>query len=130
MAPESDFIGVSLDSTANEEMTEASRNVDEDVIEDLTTAELTESEPNVTSVLAYPNPATTMLNVQVDEAGEGVVRLTLYDFFGKAVLTNSIDSIADRLNIPLDISNLPRGRYILQVITPDGSRRAHQIMME
>ncbi len=95
-----------------------------------TPEEITSHDSQAVNVSVYPNPVATTLNVQIDEAGEGKCSLSLYNLFGKVVQTKSIEKVADRLNTTLEVGSLASGRYVLQVITPNGIRKAHHIMVE
>ena len=56
-----------------------------------------------------------MLHIQLPETETGITRITVYNLLGKVML--------QRENLPkpeMDVSNLPRGMYILQVRTIDG----------
>jgi hypothetical protein len=71
-------------------------------------------------VVAYPNPATALLNVEAKDTGEGEATIKFYDLNGKVVLTQEEKAAASGLKTVVDISSLRQGLYILEVITPKG----------
>jgi hypothetical protein len=80
-------------------------------------------------VVAYPNPATTLLNVEASDTGEGEATIKFYDLNGRVVLTQEEKVSASGLKTVVDISNLRQGLYILEVITPKG-RTSQRIIKE
>lgn len=69
------------------------------------------------SLLVYPNPASTSLTIQTDDAGQ--LRLVrIYDVLGKLVLQS--DSNANEFTV--DIANLSAGIYSLNVQTDFGQQ--------
>lgn len=63
------------------------------------------------SILAFPNPTSGYLQIQIANFGDETVQLDVYDVSGKRVLTtNSLE-----LTVELDLSNLQKGMYQLKV---------------
>ncbi len=67
-------------------------------------------------IMVYPNPATTSLTVTLLK-GEGV--LTIYNIFGEKVFTTKIINTQTEI----DVGNLPKGMYFVEVRTEKGVRR-------
>jgi hypothetical protein len=69
----------------------------------------------------YPNPATSLLNVQAG-IGEKILRSTLITANGKIVRTWKSSKA-------LDLSNIPRGNYILRLTYSDSTESSHPILI-
>lgn len=63
----------------------------------------------------YPNPTSDFIRLAIDDlAGEGDLRLTLYDIYGRPVLDQRISEVDQHSSeITLDLSALPAGSYYL-----------------
>jgi uncharacterized delta-60 repeat protein len=69
---------------------------------------------NKVSIQAYPNPVKSVLNVQV-KADAGMVRLQVIDASGRVVKQLQAISVGGVMSVPVDMSSLPAGWYLLQV---------------
>jgi hypothetical protein len=69
-------------------------------------------------VLAYPNPVTSKLFVDVSSPKKEEVKLLLIDMTGKTLLVKNADS---EQPIELDVAKIATGSYILQVIKASGN---------
>ncbi len=67
----------------------------------------------------YPNPIKETLNVSLLNANHSFVQMTIYDLYGKQVFdkTNRIS----QNNYILDLSVLPKGIYILSIVSDSGN---------
>lgn len=63
---------------------------------------------SVRAVVVYPNPATSVLNIQ---SGESISKLTLINLLGQSVMQQNVSGAQAQLNI----DNIAAGTYILQV---------------
>ena len=63
----------------------------------------------------YPNPAHTILTVDLSEVNDDVAELTLSDLGGREVLRMK----AERPLTRVDVGKLPAGLYLLQAASPD-----------
>lgn len=64
-------------------------------------------------LLVYPNPAKSVLNVQVLNPNSGVAKIELYDVYGHLVAAKTyLQTRTNTLN--LDISTLSNGIYFMQ----------------
>ena len=66
---------------------------------------------NGVNLLAYPNPAETILQIKINPNLIGQ-KYKLYDSFGKVIMFG--DAVNDYL--PIDVSNLPNGVYIFNIL--------------
>lgn len=69
-----------------------------------------------TGINIYPNPATTTLTIYTDTADENL-NITITTVDGRTVLSKPVKN-----NVPVDVSGLLQGYYLLQVNTPNGSK--------
>lgn len=68
-------------------------------------------------VSVYPNPATTIINVEFDKTMRLPARYRVYDIMGNLV----IDDISSRDNFNIDVSHLKRGVYIFKLYNSTGA---------
>nr|WP_321405563.1 T9SS type A sorting domain-containing protein [uncultured Carboxylicivirga sp.] len=61
------------------------------------------------AISVYPNPASSSINVQMNEVTEG--KISVYSITGELIKRNDIEG----LNTAIDISSLTNGIYLLQV---------------
>ncbi len=66
------------------------------------------------AILLYPNPANTIVQVDLDESYERINKIQIYNSTGQ--LVRSIQDIHTE-NIAIDISNLENGIYIMRFLT-------------
>ncbi|MGE6220952.1 T9SS type A sorting domain-containing protein [Nubsella zeaxanthinifaciens] len=66
------------------------------------------------SAKVYPNPAGNYVNV-VPSSVEGAVSLNLISLTGKTVLTNNYAQTTTQEGLKLDLTNVPKGAYILWI---------------
>lgn len=64
-----------------------------------------------------PNPAVNMLNVNFNLAYTGDVTVSLFDMSGKRVFSDKNSAFRGTYNNNIDISNLSKGVYILNVVS-------------
>ena len=63
-------------------------------------------------VRVFPNPAKSVLNLQ----GHGIYRVVLFSLLGQKVLDRPVEGDV----VSLSIETLPKGVYLMQVMTKDG----------
>lgn len=73
-------------------------------------------------VNTYPNPARSVLSV--DYTGSSA-QLHLFDLNGRQILTQEITG-----NLTLNVTDLPRGLYILRVVNQEGDTTSKKIILE
>lgn len=73
-------------------------------------------EENAITALVYPNPATDVLNIELNETATNV---TIVSLDGKVVVSEAVNSN----NVSVDVANLVPGTYVYAVETANGSVR-------
>jgi hypothetical protein len=71
--------------------------------------------PNTTEVSIYPNPASSIINIQSDRQ---IIKLQLFDLSGKKVLEKSVNN----MNEELRVEHLRKGIYFLEIT---GEKESH-----
>ncbi len=80
------------------------------VLQDVSTVGIPE---NGTATLhVFPNPAADLLNVALENHSEETIRVSLYDLQGKPIFDKTSPG---NKSISLDVADLPRGAYFLQI---------------
>jgi len=73
-------------------------------------------------VSIYPNPTDNTINIELTSMDQDVAYLKLMDVLGRTVMTNLDAELSTGTTlIPMDISSLSAGTYILQVMTKSGA---------
>ena len=65
----------------------------------------------------YPNPAVNQLNFRLEGVNDETVTIEIYNAFGQLILTERYGNLNNESNI--DISALPSGMYIFNILTGD-----------
>lgn len=68
----------------------------------------------INNMKIYPNPSDNFMYVSTDEGNTEIVNLQILDMIGK-VFENI--SVQNNIEIPINISNLPNGTYLLKIQT-------------
>lgn len=68
----------------------------------------------------YPNPVCNSLHVDFNLMEDAQVSCCLVDLTGKIVKTENVQAVAGENKMMLDVTNLSKGLYMLQVNTPTG----------
>ena len=69
-------------------------------------------------VVVYPNPATDVINIRLLNPKPGRVTINVYDMTGKTVLPKmEVNKPAGAYSVPVTISRLTPGSYVIQVST-------------
>jgi hypothetical protein len=71
--------------------------------------------PNGTngSLLVFPNPATSIMNLVVSNSSIGAMTISVIDVRGNLILTEKVNKNATKLVTPINVSQLPVGTYFL-----------------
>ena len=86
--------------------------IDEDIDEE---AEEVLEEEIVTSMHVYPNPFSNQLTIDfVSELDVTNVDINIYDLTGKILIHTKVDLMIGSNQIPIDVSTLPKGTYLVQ----------------
>jgi len=68
-------------------------------------------------IILYPNPAHAKLQIAINQQGEKVEQVIIYDINGREILNKSFNAYL----IDIDISNYKHGVYIVKVIGSNGA---------
>jgi hypothetical protein len=68
------------------------------------------------SLLLFPNPATTEVTVRADGLGKGTAHLRLYDLNGR-VHKEVNYTVSNTLEVLIPVGGLPKGMYIIEITT-------------
>ncbi len=75
---------------------------------------MTELETNK-EFLAYPNPVSNTLHVNIPENNSGMLQLRVYNALGSIVIYREVKNNSEETQVVIDVSHLQRGMYILRV---------------
>lgn len=76
---------------------------------------------NISTLKAYPNPATNSLNVQMVLEKAEDIEISLSNVAGQTILSKKIVNATSIINQTLDIANFNKGIYFLKVTNTQGS---------
>ena len=68
----------------------------------------------------FPNPASSILNLQLDMQAKDDLTLTVLDNSGKEMFTNELNSARGTVNEKIEIENWPQGIYYIQLSSENG----------
>jgi hypothetical protein len=87
-----------------------------------------EVEPNgiddldgLVSIQAYPNPATDVLNLDLERNISSALQIRIVDMQGKLMQTSQIQGFAGKQRISLDMSAFEQGNYLIEISSEQGS---------
>ena len=83
-----------------------------------------------TSVIAYPNLVSTILNIDLEAAKSGAYTLELMDVSGRVVQSAVMNAITGMNTNSMDVSNLSKGMYMLRVQNVSGFTQQMMITVE
>lgn len=95
----------------------------DDVLDDVLDSTTPEE---VSTIDAYPNPVTSILQVEWVDNQKMVSNIALYSMSGRQLFQRTVQQKAGKLD--LDFSIYPSGRYIISVEYNDSSRKAFHIL--
>ena len=78
-----------------------------------------EPELDAPEVQAYPNPFSGELTLELDNFGDRVTSIEVYDMLGRLVYVEQADAPQNRYETILNLSNLSKGAYNIRVSTTD-----------
>lgn len=114
---------ITLDGTTHKVMvTFVSDNYDEGTGFELTYETLTGIEENsgLSNITVYPNPASSLLNIDLTADVEGQLTFKVMDMTGKVISVESLENYGGELHHSLNVSNLAKGMYILNIESQQG----------
>ncbi len=81
---------------------------------------------NIEIISIYPNPGDEEISIEIISNIESNANITIYDKAGKTVILKSMALSKGRIVIPINISKLSSGIYVLQIITEDGRNKTQR----
>jgi len=81
-------------------------------------------EDNTDKLKIYPVPASHQLFVQPENIPDATYQLSVYDLMGREILSQKNIQLNQGAIIPVDVSTLPSGTYMLRVYTTGYSKTA------
>ncbi len=85
------------------------------------------AEKESTKLSVYPNPSSGLVNIQIPAAKSGMARIQVFDASGREVSAANAD--AGIQNYQINLSNQPRGNYIVKMIL-DGKSYTEKVVLE
>ncbi|MGK4566134.1 DUF7619 domain-containing protein [Flavobacterium sp. 3HN19-14] len=79
------------------------------------------------NLLIYPNPASTIVQVSLQNTGDTIGSVTLFDVLGKSIKT--IQSIHSQ-QTAVDVSGLSKGIYMMEIITDNKYRTVKKLVID
>ncbi|MBA3648104.1 MAG: T9SS type A sorting domain-containing protein [Chitinophagales bacterium] len=67
------------------------------------------------SLILYPNPATEHVIIQLANANENMLKISLTDMLGEKVYEQSFSKTGKSFTREMDVSNLSKGMYLVTV---------------
>ena len=77
-----------------------------------------------TGTVLYPNPANDLLNIQLNDPVTGKVVVSVFNLAGNCVRRIELEKDWWILETSIDVSGLPKGMYVVQVVTGIVTRSA------
>lgn len=78
--------------------------------------EIEDNNSKYLSLNVYPNPASDIININIDAESDGNAQLSIYDLSGKLLVDAERMILKGENNLSLDISFLKNGTYILKTV--------------
>ena len=82
-------------------------------------------ENNIFSV--FPNPANHTTQITVSDPADGITNIVLFDMLGKVIQVNKVSNVTSSI---VDISNLPKGVYIVSIETINKTKAYKKLIVE
>ena len=73
-------------------------------------------------MVAYPNPTSDLLNVDILNSGATEGKIVLYNTLGQVVLEKNVTLSEGKVSEQLDLGNLAQGIYSLSFQTANGNK--------
>jgi hypothetical protein len=65
------------------------------------------------SILVFPNPATSIMNLEISNNSIGTITISIIDVRGNLILSEKVNKTTAKLVTPINVSQLPIGTYFL-----------------
>jgi hypothetical protein len=79
---------------------------------------------NSGGIKIYPDPVSYSLNIATDGLQAGTYSIFVYDMIGRQVMQNNSITINPGETIPVNVSGLPAGKYMLRLSGTSSNRMA------
>lgn len=79
------------------------------------------------NLVLYPNPATNNVQISLVNTFENIDTIVLYDMLGKAIKTVPVQS---NENVTLDVSNLSKGVYLVEITTENNLKTVKKLVIQ
>ena len=83
-----------------------------------------------TGVKVYPNPASSIVTLEVSGVKDGSYRIEVRDMTGKKVMEDKVQSVSHQLKKQFDITQLSAGQYQVIFSDKDGRQLQRSIIVE
>ena len=87
-------------------------------IEWLSDLNIDEMESGFTAISVYPNPATSILNINIETKETESVKIDICDMLGRIVYSENFNN--NQINTTVDVSNFAKGIYMVRMATNKG----------
>ena len=87
-------------------------------IEWLSDLNIDEVESGFTAISVYPNPATSILNINIETKETESVKIDICDMLGRIVYSENFNN--NQINTTVDVSNFAKGIYMVRMATNKG----------
>lgn len=105
-------------------------NYDEKTGFELTYQAITDIKENGISDLSiYPNPASSLLNINLTAENEGQLSFQIVDMTGRVIATENVENYGGELHHTMNVSNLSKGMYMLRIAGQEGTT-VHKFIVE
>jgi len=84
----------------------------------------------MTGLIVFPNPASNIINVQLDIPKGSNILLNVYNVSGQKVITKEINSKTDQKTTNINVSNLSSGLYFIEASNGSSIQRGKFIVSE
>lgn len=82
------------------------------------------------SLKVYPNPTTGILNIDAEGIQGSTITISCYDIVGKLVQQKTLSTHNNTLSTTMNLSNVPKGVYLIQLQTDTGTQYMKRIVVE
>lgn len=81
-----------------------------------------------TAMMAFPNPAHDLVNINFDAEQTGNYKITINDLTGRSLQRNTYQLSKGNINLTLDIKSLSTGVYMINVFDANGKRKSIKLI--
>jgi hypothetical protein len=83
---------------------------------------------SISAVSVYPNPATNYVNVTLSGDASVSANIRLVNLGGQVLMEKNVTN-AGGTTVPLTVSSLPSGNYLIVITASDGSKQVNKILI-